>query len=277
LIDLANGSAVATTRTDARSPPVDACRGRPRDTGAGLGAFSDAETGLPGRMGEPARHLAQHRRQAGTVHRAPPALHQGRGQGVHHHLRAAGLDDQAVTAHVLRHTLATTLEMGGVASSASFGRSRERALPAPQRTGRQPGAVRRSRHQVADLGCQNAGCIRCRVETSRSAANGWRLHERFRIGRTGMGSCATNWISGPAQVPVERQSHEDRHQVRPPEHIAHRASGGRDRHTAGRRSARSLARRPLPDIPPAAPTPPSIAQFTRAAPCGCGRQSRPSR
>lgn len=54
--------------------------------------------------------------------------------------------------HRFRHTLGTQLEMGRVASSASFGRSREHALPAPQRTGRQPGTVQHSRRDLADLG-----------------------------------------------------------------------------------------------------------------------------
>jgi integrase len=42
---------------------------------------------------------------------------------------AAGLD-QDITTHIGRHTFAATLKMRGVASGASFGKIRERPLPA---------------------------------------------------------------------------------------------------------------------------------------------------
>jgi site-specific recombinase XerD len=48
-----------------------------------------------------------------------------------------------VTPHTLRHTCAMTLQRRGVASDATFGRSREHALPAPQRAAlRRPSACR---------------------------------------------------------------------------------------------------------------------------------------
>jgi Phage integrase family len=43
--------------------------------------------------------------------------------------RTAGLDEQT-TAHSLRHSFATTLKMSRIASDASFGKIRERLLPA---------------------------------------------------------------------------------------------------------------------------------------------------
>jgi hypothetical protein len=83
--------------------------------------------------------------------------------------------------HQARHSLATSLQMSSVAASASFGRSREHSLPAPQRTGRQTDTERRSRHHVADLGCHHAGCIRCCIEAfSVDAPNDHMMHQRQR-------------------------------------------------------------------------------------------------
>jgi len=49
--------------------------------------------------------------------------------------------------HMLRHTFVTTMQIGRIASDASFGRSREHALPAPQRV-----ALRGARR----VGCRGA-------------------------------------------------------------------------------------------------------------------------
>jgi len=59
-----------------------------------------------------------------------------------------------VRAHRLRHTAASDMQVSRIASDASFGSSREHALPAAQRAGvgrtRRGGAAGRAR----DLGCQ---------------------------------------------------------------------------------------------------------------------------
>jgi integrase len=58
------------------------------------------------------------------------------GRIVHRIGRAAGVP--GVHPHRLRHTLATQAKVSGIASAASFGGSREHALPAAQRAARRP-------------------------------------------------------------------------------------------------------------------------------------------
>ena len=68
------------------------------------------------------------------------------------------LGDDAVPAirlHDLRHTHATILQMSGVASGASFGRSSERALPAVQRAALEQARSHRSECTLRDLGCHH--------------------------------------------------------------------------------------------------------------------------
>jgi integrase len=57
----------------------------------------------------------------------------GAGRIVRRVARQAGIG-KAVTAHTLRHAFATLNQGRGVASDATFGTSREHALPAAQRT-----------------------------------------------------------------------------------------------------------------------------------------------
>ncbi len=59
---------------------------------------------------------------------------------------------KAVTPHTLRHAFITAAQMGRIAFDASFGRSREHALPAPQRA-----ALRRRRPAGAPRGCGDLG------------------------------------------------------------------------------------------------------------------------
>jgi hypothetical protein len=57
--------------------------------------------------------------------------------------------------HRFRHTRATTLQMGGIASPASFGGSGERALPAVQHAALGRARSNDSPRTMRDLGCHH--------------------------------------------------------------------------------------------------------------------------
>jgi integrase len=61
----------------------------------------------------------------------------GAGRIVRKVARRAGIA-KSVTPHTLRHAFITAAQVSGVASAASFGGSREHALPAAQRAARRP-------------------------------------------------------------------------------------------------------------------------------------------
>jgi len=96
------------------------------------------------------------------------------------------------TPRELRHSFVSLLKMSGVASSASFGKSCEHSLPAPQRYGRRLAAELCSRHHRADLRCHHVCCIRCRADASSAdASNDLLMHQRQRpraSTRRGVGS-----------------------------------------------------------------------------------------
>ena len=66
--------------------------------------------------------------------------------------RCPSLADKTLSPHVLRHTTAMTLKIGRIAFDASFGSSREHALPAAQRA-----ALRSPRPARAPRGCDDLG------------------------------------------------------------------------------------------------------------------------
>jgi site-specific recombinase XerD len=69
--------------------------------------------------------------------------------------RCPSLLGKRIHPHVLRHSCAMSLQMSGVASDASFGGSRERVLPAPQRAALGQTRSREGTCIRRDLGCHH--------------------------------------------------------------------------------------------------------------------------
>ena len=96
-------------------------------------------------------HIRRHKRLVAD-HRGPLDRHVI-GRIVRRVGRAAGVP--GVHPHRLRHTLATQAKVSGVASGASFGSSRERALPAAQHAD-----LRRARSGGGPSGMRDLRCHR---------------------------------------------------------------------------------------------------------------------
>jgi len=88
---------------------------------------------------------------------------------------AAGVPIARPHPHMLRHTFVTTMQMSRIASDASFGRSREHALPAAQRV-----ALRGARRAGLPRGCGDLGLHRpCASDATMMCLGLWRgVHPR---------------------------------------------------------------------------------------------------
>jgi site-specific recombinase XerD len=82
----------------------------------------------------------------------------------------AGIRAARAHPHMLRHTFVTTMQMSRVASDAIFGRSRERVLPAAQRTALGQARCHGSPRALRDLGCHH------RLASGRTMLQPVRLH-----------------------------------------------------------------------------------------------------